>query len=463
MADGQQFKKLGIMKKGIIYICHHIDTEGPMWESIEELFDRLENIFNFKMYGIELLPTYENLEKLQKGEIDIPEDMKHELYTVVNPHTVGFKRNWGMIEEMLNRIMRPEFRNQILDSFGGGWIYNWHIMDHVGFGPANPRHRDYGYHNVLDFYRYMIKVTDSKQDAIHWHFHPISFDTVCNHTGYNFENCMPVLHSIITRRLVDRGIFPVVNRPGFHSERIDANFFLEQWIPFDPANQVVDEENQPKYQSDMTNGRCGDWRGAPSDWSMYHPDFYDWRRPGNMNRWIARILNMMARHRCINEYEIEKAFAKAETGENVYLGITNHDWREMSEEINEFRGMLANVAAMHPDVKFKFSETVEAFRKVIGYTSEECEANRVKLVYKWEGNLLHVNVENGEPFGPQPYLAIKDVAGHYYHDNFDFNEFKKSYCYTFCVDTVEVKNINKIMIAVNDKYGNQEIIDVQIS
>lgn len=56
----------------------------------------------------------------------------------------------------------------------------------------------------------------------------------------------------------------------------------------------------------MVNGHAGDWRGAPADWSLYHPDFYDWRRSGNMNRWVARILNMMARHRSITVEEIEK-------------------------------------------------------------------------------------------------------------------------------------------------------------
>ena len=39
---------------------------------------------------------------------------------------------------------------------------------------------------------------------------------------------------------------------------------------------------------------------------------------------------MKARHRNINGEEIEKAFIKAENGENVYLGIANHDWREMA-------------------------------------------------------------------------------------------------------------------------------------
>ena len=108
------------MEKGVVYICHHIDTEGPLWEVISELFNRLKLIF-----GIDLEPTYENLEKLQNGEIEVPEEIKESLALTVDPHTVGFKRNWGMIEEMLYRIMSPEFRNKMKDSLGGGWIYNW--------------------------------------------------------------------------------------------------------------------------------------------------------------------------------------------------------------------------------------------------------------------------------------------------------------------------------------------------
>ena len=443
------------MEKGIIYICHHIDTEGPLWEIIEELFNRLDIIF-----GIKLEPTYENLRKLQKGDIVIPESIRESVSLTVDPHTVGFKRNWGMIEEMLGRIMSPEFRNQMLDSFGGGWVYNWHCMDHVGFGAENPRHRDYGYHNILDIYQYMIKTTHSDKDKIHWHFHPIPFRKAANIPATSFDNCMPVLFDIITHRLIDRHMFPVVNRSGFHSERIDANFFLEQWIPFDPSNQSVSEERQPKGQKDLMNGRFGDWRSAPSDWSLYHPDFYDWRKEGQMNRWIARILNMKSRHRNITVEEIEKAFVKAENGENVYLGITDHDWREMSIEVDDFREKLNVVKDRHPDVKFKFSEAVEAFRNVIGYTDDEIRENAVDMELNLNDNILTVNFTNGEPFGPQPYLAIKTKTGEYFHDNFDFHEPKKSFSYVFDSYTITIDELDTVMVATNDKYGNQCIKEI---
>lgn len=434
---------------GTVYIVHHIDTEGPLWESIEELFARLKIIF-----GIDMVPTYENLEKLQRGEIDLPEDQKKELLVAVDPHTVGFKRNWGMIDEMLDRVMAPDFRNARTDSFGGGWIYNWHVMDHVGFADENPRHRDIGHHNIYDFYNYLLKVKKADQDRIHWHFHPLSFYKQANISATCYDNSMPILHQIISRRLIDKSAFPVVNRAGFHTERIDSNFFLEQWIPYDCSNQSVEADSTPKFQKDVSNGRFGDWRGAPSDWSIYQPSLYDWRQSGNANRYIARVLNMKARYRNINTGEIEKAFLKASKGENVYVGITNHDFREMSVEIDEVRDMLDTASAKFKDVRFKYAESVDAFRNVIGFGEEEVQKNKLELKVTLSGNLLEVNTLNGEIFGPQPYLAFKTKSGDYFHDNFDFQQHKRSFSYVFDEYTLELDKIEVIGVASNDKYGH---------
>lgn len=434
---------------GIVFIVHHVDTEGPLWENIEETFARLKNIF-----GLDIEPTYENLVKLQKGEIDLPPNQKQEIATAVDPHILGCKRNWAMIEEMLYRVLHPSFRNQMLDSFGEGWIYNWHVMDHVGFGSDNPRHRDMGHHNIFDFYTYILKHTNSVRDRIHWHFHPISFYRQAHVMATSYDNSISVLHQILCRRLIDKNWFPVVNRAGFHAERVDSNLFLEQWIPFDPSNLSVDESQQPKYQKDQINGRFGDWNGAPSDWSIYHPSLYDWRRKGNANRVISRILNLKTRYRNISIDEIEKAFAKAAKGENVYLGIANHDWREMSVEINEFRGMLNIVIQKYPEIRFKFSESVDAFRQVLGYSPYEVEKNSIDLNVTLKDNNLLVDILNGEIFGPQPYLAFKTKNGEYFHDNFDFLVPEKSFSYVFDEYTIPLENIESVAVASNDKYGN---------
>ena len=236
---------------------------------------------------------------------------------------------------------------------------------------------------------------------------------------------------------------------------------MEQWIPFDPSNQAVNDSEQPKFQKDLGQGRFGDWRGAPSDWSLYHPDIYDWRKPGQANRVIGRILNMKSRHRNITIEEIEKAFIKAQKGENVYLGITNHDWREMSTEIDEFQNKLLSVTKKYPNTKFKFSETVEAFRNVLGYKKEEIIRNELKIIGLIKNNILNIEIVNGDIFGPQPYLAIKTKTGQYFHDNFDFGKCSKNFTYTFDDYTVPLINIEKVSVASNDKYGSTEILNFE--
>src|SRR3989338_7019711 len=408
-------------KLGVVYIVHHVDTEGPLYESVPETFKRLESILNII---IPFRPTKKNLEKILRGELKgVGPSLQAEIRKIANPHSLTFNSSWEMIDAMLRRILKKEYRDKILDSFGNGWIYNWHILDHAGF-KTNKRRKDLGYLNIFNHYEKVLQETGSKQDAIHWHFHPIPFFREAHITATSYENSYTELHQVLCRRLIEKKWFPRVNRAGFHTERPDSNWFLEQWIPFDPSNQAILGE-KTKLQKDAINGRYGDWRGAPSDWSLYHPDLYDWRKKGAMNRVIARVLNMHARFRNINGSEIEKAFVGAKNGDNVYLGICNHDWRDMELEINDFREMLVKVSKNFPDVKFKFSESIEAFRKVLNYTEKEIKKNAIDFETTFNGEVLKVKVKNGEPFGPQPYLAIKTTKGEYLHDNFDFGEFKQ--------------------------------------
>ena len=49
-----------------VNIVHCIDTEGPLYESTSATFERLSEIFD-----IQLEPSAETLQKLQKGLIDL--------------------------------------------------------------------------------------------------------------------------------------------------------------------------------------------------------------------------------------------------------------------------------------------------------------------------------------------------------------------------------------------------------
>lgn len=430
--------------KPIVYIVHHVDTEGPLYEDIKETFKRLEDILGIKL---NIKPTQDNLEKLRKGEIgNLSEELTTQIRIIADPHLLGYKRSWAEIDEMLYRILKPEFRNLYKDSFGNGWVFNWHVMDHVGF-TINPRHRDMGYMNIFEHYEAILDETGAnKIDEVNWHFHPVPFDKKANTCATSYENCYDTLHQIISRRLIEKMWFPMINRAGMHTERPDSNWFLEQWIPFDASNQSIENDDY------ISNGRYGDWAGAPKDWSIYHPDIYDWRRVGNCNRYISRCLNMMTRFRNLSKEELSSAFRLAkEKSENVYVGVTNHDFRELSTEIEEFYGMLIEVAEENPDINYKFAKSSDAFKEVIGLPRDKM----INFDATIKGNLLTIIFTDGEPFGPQPYLAIKTKGGEYRHDNLDFGKFKEVYYYTFDFNTTELNDIESLVVGTNDKYGNQ--------
>jgi len=438
----------------MVMIVHHVDTEGPLSESVVEVFQRLESTLGV---CFDLAPTIGNLKLLQEGRIEGLDTLtREEIRRIANPHLVQFKRTWSEIDEMLHRVLAPSFRNEIVDTTGTGWVYNWHVIDHVGF-ESNPRHRDMGYLNILNHYQEILGSTKSTMDEVHWHFHPVSFYREAHISATSYDNSMYELHQVISRRLLEKGWFPRVNRAGFHTIRPDSNFFLEQWIPFDASNQAYPEETLA--QVDALNGRFGDWRGAPDDWSVYHPSPLDWRTPGSMNRIIARTLNLQTRFRNINEEEIERAFMKASREDQaVYLGITNHDFREMSTEIRDFQQMLISVAGRHHSVPFVYRSAIGAFRTVLGYSNEQIERDRIRLEGELLGNLLRVRIVNGAIFGPQPYLAFKTTAGQFFHDNFDFGVGPKSFSYVFDRLTIPLHEVSLIGVASNDRYGNCHIL-----
>lgn len=441
------------MSKPTVYICVHIDTEGPLYEDINATFQRLESILGV---NIPLKPSQANLQKLRSGEVDfLTAEQVEKVKIISDPHLLQYKSSWTEIDEMLYRIMSKGYRSRFADSENGGLIFNWHIMDHVGY-TKNPRHRDIGYLNVFDHYRQILDETDSTDlDEIQWHVHAMHFKKQANYTAYCYENCYDLIHQMLCRRIIDRNFFPTCNRPGFHTERPDISWFLEQWMPFDAANQSIENDDY------NANAVAGDWRGAPDDWSIYHPDMYDWRKEGLCNRYIARVLNLKTRFRNITEEEIEKAFKKARKEQkNVYLGVDTHDWREISIEFEEFWDKLVKVAVRYPDVNFKHSKTSEAFKSVLNLHTD----NPIKMEAKIEGRLMTIDVISGEPFGPQPYLAIKLKSGEYVHDNLDFGEFKQRYYYTFNSDrTMTLDEIDSICIASNDKFGNQDIVRINLS
>ena len=415
-----------------------------MHESLLATFERLRGI-----YGLELEPTRENLHRLQQKEIDL-NGLESEVAKTVSPDLLNYHGSWESIDRMLEDVMSPEFRRLAPDSYGNGWAISWHCLDHVGF-VENPRRRDMGFHNVYDHYREILERHKNKTDALHFHHHPLPFSKAAHRCATHYFSHAPIIFEILARRIIDRHWFPCVNRPGFHATRPDSHWFMEQFLPFDYANQSSGEDYSA--QKDLSGGRFGDWRRAPKTWSPYHPAHDDYQRQGDCRRWIARCLNVGTRLRLITEQDIELAFEEATQGKPVILAITNHDFRDIRPDINRFREMLVKVSRRYPAIRYRYCEAREAMRRALGMPLTD---QGFKLSLARNGNVLQVS-STTRTFGPQPFWAIKTRSGQYFHDNLDFQHPFREWTYTLDEHTCPVDSVSQVAVGACDEYGNVSV------
>jgi hypothetical protein len=422
-----------------LYVVHCIDTEGPLNETLEATFKRLKSIF-----GIELEPTQKNLNDIQNCRLDF-NGKEVSIAKCFSPDLLRYNRNWVEIDLMLSEALSKTFREKQLDDYGGGWVYSWHCMDHVGLS-ENPRNKDIGYGNIFNHYSSILKNSESDQDEINWHFHPLSLTRNPLHAATSYENNFDLLHQILCRRIINHNWFPVVNRPGFHAERPDSHLFLEQWFPFDYANQCgTNLTNQP----DLSFGRFGDWERAPETWRGYHPDHDDYQREGSCRRRIFRCLNVGTRFRGLTEQHVRAAFAEADECGSAILAFADHDYRDIRKDVDEVRKLLGVVKEEYPSVKIRYAGAETAAVELLGYQSKP----RLELTLRLDSDRIYVEVVSGEIFGPQPYLAIKTRTGQYFHDNLDVIEHRKLWTYVFDEQTIQRVNVSLVGLGCAGRYG----------
>ncbi|MBM3887441.1 hypothetical protein FJ364_05930 [Candidatus Dependentiae bacterium] len=434
--------------KPTLYVVHCIDTEGPLTETLEATFERIESVFGFRFQ-----PTHETLCKLQRKEIDLG-GQEVAVAKMIAPELLAYNSTWDSVYEMLKDAMSEQFRNRMIDDFGNGWAYSWHCIDHMYY-QQNPRQKEVGYGKVFRFYRNILKEFNCHRDELNWHFHPVSLTKYSLHAATSYTNSYFILNEILCRRIMEDNWFPVVNRPGFHSERPDSHAFLEQWIPFDYANQVHEEEdNQP----DCVGGRFGDWRRAPTTWRGYHPHHDDYQQRGSCRRIIFRCLNVGTRLRALNLSHVEQAFCEAQKYGKAILAFADHDYRDIRPDVNAVRSMLFNMRKKFPDVQIRFSGAEEAARELLEKVSEPAPQLSLEL----NRNLVFVRLKQGNIFGPQPFLVLKDQNDKLYHDNLDFQEPGCLWSYVLDEQTLPLEKVVSISVGCAGRYGKFSVVHLKL-
>lgn len=447
------YKDTGMTASPVLHVVHCIDTEGPMTETLEATFERLE-----KAFGITLPPDPATLAALQAERLDLGGREKP-VARMLAPALLAYNKSWDHIGTMLDDALSPAFRRRMVDDFGHGWVYSWHCMDHVGY-IDNPRHKDVGYGNVFRFYRRALARADARQDELNWHFHPMAVNGSPLAAATSFANSMGVLLDLLCRRVIEDGWFPVVNRPGFHAERPDSHAFLEQWIPFDYANQAHEDETD---QPDLAGGRFGDWRRAPASWRGYHPDHDDYQQPGHCRRLIFRCLNVGTRFRALREGHVRDAFSEArETGFAV-LAFADHDYRDIRPDVEQVRALLAAVRPDFPDVRLCFSGAGQAARARLAADGvASLPPLALELALDDGGRRLMVAARDGAVFGPQPFLALKTRDGRFVHDNLDVDEPGRCWSYALDEQTLPLAALAAVGVGAAGRQGGFAVAQITL-
>jgi len=443
-------------RKKIVYIVHCVDTEGPLYESLSAKFERIKDTYN-----INIKPTSKNLKKLKLKKIKL-NGKEQDIAKLLSNHLTNYNDNWFKINKMLKRIFSKNFRKIDKDSFNRNWIFNWHCLDHVGY-KKNPRRREIGYHKIFDHYNKVLKNYKGHSDKIHWHFHPMSTYKEAHRCATSYINS-PELYQILCRRIIERKWFPTVNRAGFWTERPDSHWFLEQWIPFDISNMSSKKIPEQNKSIDQRFGRSGDWRRATKEWNIYHPSYDDYQTEGKCRRWIGRALPVLNRMHGINQAEMDKAFHQANKNIPALDGIASHDFRNLETEVNFLRKLIKNSSKKFKKVRFKYVGAKEAFVEMIKFKEDLKKLSKplklnIKFSKKTNKDVAKITIKasQGKVFGPQPFIAIETKSKKFIHDNLDFSTKQNVWHYAFHPNTLPIKDVAKIGIAANDRFGNSFI------
>ena len=431
-----------------IYIVHCIDAEGPLSEDFKSTLKRARNIFDKPIKNYKSLKDFlKNNKSLSKKEL---KDFKF----IFSKHILNYNKNWADISNMVSILFSKEFLEKYKDSLGNYWVYNFFILDHV-FYDKNPRKRSLGFHKVYEFYKKKLKTNNT----FGFHYHPHSLTNEAHHSGTSWIDEHNKLNQIISRKIIDKEWFPAVNRCGFHVTKPDSHWFLEQYIPFDISNNSSYDKNK-NIQNDISLGNYGDWTRSSKSWVPYHPSHEDYQVEGNCKRLIARCLNLNTRYNNFNKKEAKYAFNEANKGKNILLGLTNHDHRDMTYDVETTHNILKHLSKKYPKVKFIYSDAIEAFRKTMRLKKKD----HIKFKVKFDrGNLskkLYIYIESNQKiFGSQPYFCFKDKKNRYFHDNLVTLKpgFKWRYC--FFEENVAPLKIKNIAFAANNDFGKTTVIN----
>jgi hypothetical protein len=312
-----------------------------------------------------------------------------------NPELLG---TWALVDAATDKLFSEDFRARLPDPAGGQLRIGWFFLTWTGF-TSNPRQRAFGYHAVRDHYleRWGDRIA-ALGDEQCWHYHHPPASGVGNEWGLDWTSG-DEHERILSRQLLERGWWPVCFRAGGTILDPVASRWVDRWFPFDYSNRAP-----------LSLPGLVDWSTGVVDWTVYHPDPEDFRRPGAGRRRLARCLDLATNVHALDENDVEQAFVRAEGGAPAILAVFDHDYRDIAGRLDAFRELVHDVARRHPTVPWRYAAPVEAVRGLL----ELSRPRRLELEAAAAGGVVHV--WSSEPVHQSiPWLALRARDGDIVH------------------------------------------------
>lgn len=312
-----------------------------------------------------------------------------------NPELLG---TWEDVDRAVDKLFDPSFRARLPDPAGGELRIGWFFLTWTGF-TANPRKRALGYHAVRDHYleRWGGRIRECGDEQC-WHYHHPPRSGVANEWGLDWS-VGDEHDAILSRQLLERGWFPVCFRAGGTILDPRASRWVDRWFPFDYSNRAP-----------LDLPGLVDWSTGVAEWTMYHPDPEDFRRPGAGRRRLLRCLDLATGVHRLTADDVRQAFEQARRGAPAVLACFDHDYRDIVDRLDSFRQLVHDVAGDYRDVDWRYEAPVEAARKALG------AARQPPLVLEAAVTGDGVRIWASEPlFQPFPWLAVRTPDGRVEH------------------------------------------------
>ena len=275
-----------------------------------------------------------------------------------DPSNPELLATWSEVDAAVDKLFDPAFRARHRDPSGGQLRVGWFFLTWTGF-TSNPRNRAVGYHAIRDHYlaRWRDPIVACGDEQL-WHYHQPPANGVANEWGLDWRASREY-EQILSRQLLEREWFPAAYRAGGTIMDPISSRWVDAWFPIDYSNRAP-----------VALDGLVDWSGGVAEWSLYHPSPEDFRVPGPGRRLMARCLDLQTWAFAISEEDVVSAFRRAAAGLPTILACFDHDYRDIAERVDGFRGLVARTAARFPEVEWRYSGPTEAVRDYLGSAAQ---------------------------------------------------------------------------------------------